>query len=1073
MESSNETENKTANNNTTVIPIVINVTKEWNDSDDQDGIRPGSVTVELFADGVKVNETVLSEDNKWNDSFVELPAYKDGKEIVYTISEAEVDKYNASIKETNGSFVITNTHIPELINITVNKVWNDSDDQDGVRPDGVTVYLLADGVKVNETTLSAKDGWTFTFAGLAVNKEGKAIVYTVEEDSVDNYPIVDIADVGNNTFNVTNTHIPELINITVIKIWNDNDDYDKVRPTTITVQLYANGVKVNETTISGDKWEHTFVNLPKFANGELIKYTINETKVADYNTTIDNFTITNTHVRPNMTVRKISLNESVYLGTPVAFTVVVTNIGDCDLTGVYVIDNDFTEGIVLDHMVPNDNWIFDGKDKFTYVPDVLHVGESANFTIWFNTTSVGSKINNVTADSNETPEVNSTNKTFVYVADMTVRKISLNESVYLGTPVAFTVVVTNNGTIDLTGVYVVDNDFTEGIVLDHMESNDDWIFDGKDRFTYVPDVLHVGESANFTIWFNTTSIGDKINNVTADSNETPEVNSSNKTHVYVGNMSVRKISLNESVYLGNQVGFIVVVTNTGDCDLPGVYVVDNDFTEGIVLDHMDPNGDWTFNGKDKFTYNHDVLPVGESANFTIWFNTTSTGFKVNNVTAGNNLTPEVNSTNNTTVYKPDLGVRKISLHKSVYLGTPVAFIVVVTNIGDCDLTGVYVVDNDFTEGIVLDHMEPNDDWIFDGKDRFTYVPDVLHVGESANFTIWFNTTSIGDKINNVTADSNETPEVNSSNKTHVYVGNMSVRKISLNESVYLGNQVGFIVVVTNTGDCDLPGVYVVDNDFSEGIVLDHMVPNADWTFDGKDRFTYNHDVLGVGESANFTIWFNTTSVGDKINNVTAGNDLTPDVNSSNKTHVYDGELTVRKISNNESVKVGEQVSFTIVVKNTGGCDLTGVYVVDNDYSSGLVYDHFVDSSNKWNYEGNGKWTFTDVLGIGEEASFDVIFNATTVGVKFNNVTAGDNITNKTVNSTNKTNVTNKTVPPEPEPPVPEPPVPVPPQPVPPSPEVPDVPSKEIPVKHATGNPILVLLLVLFTLSVNVSRRKKQ
>ena len=98
------------------------------------------------------------------------------------------------------------------------------------------------------------------------------------------------------------------------------------------------------------------------------------------------------------------------------------------------------------------------------MPDVLHVGESANFTIWFNTTSVGSKINNVTADSNETPEVNSTNKTFVYVADMTVRKISLNESVYLGTPVAFTVVVTNNGTIDLTGVYVVDNDFTEGIV---------------------------------------------------------------------------------------------------------------------------------------------------------------------------------------------------------------------------------------------------------------------------------------------------------------------------------------------------------------------------------------------------------------------------------------------------------------------------------------------------------------------------------------------------------------------------------------------------------------------------------
>jgi hypothetical protein len=184
-------------------------------------------------------------------------------------------------------------------------------------------------------------------------------------------------------------------------------------------------------------------------------------------------------------------------------------------------------------------------------------------------------------------------------------------------------------------------------------------------------------------------------------------------------------------------------------------------------------------------------------------------------------------------------------------------------------------------------------------------------------------------------------------------------------------------------------------------------------------------------------------------------------------------MTVRKISNNETVKVGEQVSFTIVVKNTGGCDLTGVYVIDDDYTTGLVYDHFVDSTGKWTFEGNGKWTYNDVLGIGEEAQFDVVFNTTSVGFKVNNVTAGNNITNETVNSTNNTTVVNKTVPPEPEPPEPEPPVPVPPQPVPPSPEVPSVPSKEIPDKHATGNPIFVLLLVLFTLSVNISRRKKQ
>ena len=925
-------------NNHTPEVTEINVTKIWEDANNQDGIRPDNVTVMLLADLVKINETTLSDKNKWAYTFNNLPVNKNGTKIVYTVVEVPVDGYTNVTVEDNGTFNITNTHIPDVTNVTVIKTWEDADDQDGLRPASVTVYLYADDDKVNETDLSDGNGWTYTFNNLPVNKNGTKIVYSVAEVAVDGY--TNVTAEGNGTFNITNTHIPEVVNITVIKKWIDNDNYDEIRPSNVSVQLYANDVKVDEPVSleAKDNWEYTFENLPKYENGTLINYTIKEAEVEGYNTTIENFTITNTHIRPNMTVEKITLNKTVLVGQETSFTIKVTNTGNCNLTDIKVVE-EVPEGLRYDNKFEGENWY-------------------------------------------------------------------------------------NNGNV--------------------------FIYKG---------ILNPGESISFNITFTAIKAGDWLNKVNATSNETENKTNNNTTKVVEPGLSVRKITLNESVLLGEQVGFVVVVSNTGNSTLTGVYVVDNDFTEGIVLDHMLPNADWTFDGIDKFTYGKP-LEIGESANFTVIFNTTSIGSKINNVTAGSNETNETNSTNKTFVYNYNLTVRKISLNESVYLGTPVAFIVVVTNNGTNDLTGVYVIDDDYTEGIVLDHMVPNDDWTFDGVNKFTYNPEVLHVGESANFTIWFNTTIIGHKINNVTADSKETPEVNSTNKTHVYVGNMSVRKISLNESVYLGNQVGFIVVVTNTGDCDLPGVYVVDNDYTEGIVLDHMVPNDDWTFDGIDRFTYNPDVLPVGESANFTIWFNTTSVGDKINNVTAGNDLTPEVNSTNKTHVYVGNMTVRKISNNESVKVGEQVSFTIIVKNTGGCDLTGVYVVDNDYSSGLVYDHFVDSTNKWSYEGNGKWTFNDVLGIGQEAGFDVIFNTTSVGVKINNVTAGNNITNETVNSTNKTNVTNETVPPEEE--------------VPPTPQAP--PKHEIPPKavegHQTGNPLLALLMALIA-AVFIPRRRKQ
>jgi len=418
MASSNETENKSANNNTTVIPVVINVTKVWDDGDDQDGIRSGSVIVYLLADGVKVNETVLSDDNKWSGSFVELPAYKDGKKIVYTVGEDKVDGYDVSINEINGSFVITNTHVPELVNVSVNKVWDDADNQDGVRPVSVTVVLFADGVKVNETTLSEDNGWKFLFKDLPKFKSGELIKYSVDESEVDNYT-VDITDDSNGNWTVTNTHVPELVNVTVNKVWEDNDDWDKVRPASVSVQLYANGVKVNETTLSGDKWEYTFIDLPKYKDGSLIVYTVNETAVDGYNTTIDNFTIINSHVRPDMAVEKITINKTVLLGQETSFTIVVTNTGNVKLSGISVVE-DVPAGLRYDGKFTGENWSNNGVE-FIY-NGILNPGESISFNITFATVKSGNWTNVVMASSNETENKSANNNTTVIPVVINVTK---------------------------------------------------------------------------------------------------------------------------------------------------------------------------------------------------------------------------------------------------------------------------------------------------------------------------------------------------------------------------------------------------------------------------------------------------------------------------------------------------------------------------------------------------------------------------------------------------------------------------------------------------------------------------
>ena len=92
----------------------------------------------------------------------------------------------------------------------------------------------------------------------------------------------------------------ETVNITVKKIWNDKNDKDGKRPGKITVHLLANGVVVKTVTISGSEWTYTFTNLPKYDNGSLIKYSVNEESVEGYNSSISSsnntFTITNTHI---------------------------------------------------------------------------------------------------------------------------------------------------------------------------------------------------------------------------------------------------------------------------------------------------------------------------------------------------------------------------------------------------------------------------------------------------------------------------------------------------------------------------------------------------------------------------------------------------------------------------------------------------------------------------------------------------------------------------------------------------------------------------------------------------------
>ncbi len=331
-----------------LVPRQLTVKKVWEDADNQDGIRPDQVRVQLYADGkVSGDAVTLKKENNWAYTWEDIPKYHAGTttEIVYSVDEVKT----GVITGTDGpgtyafavtgdmaeGFTVTNTHTPVKTTVTVTKVWSDSNNQDGIRPSSVQVQLKANGADKGEpVTLDMGNSWKYTWENLLKYAGSTtAITYTVEEvttaiitgtDGPGTYAYEVTGDAAKG-FTVTNTHTPEKTEASVKKVWDDANNQDGIRPTSVEVVLAGNDGNTYKVTMNGEEepaptgtepagyeyeaWKAKFVNLPKYHEGTLITYACTETETSvitgtdgpgTYAYTVTGnatagFTVTNTH----------------------------------------------------------------------------------------------------------------------------------------------------------------------------------------------------------------------------------------------------------------------------------------------------------------------------------------------------------------------------------------------------------------------------------------------------------------------------------------------------------------------------------------------------------------------------------------------------------------------------------------------------------------------------------------------------------------------------------------------------------------------------------------------------------
>ncbi len=314
--------------------ISISGGKTWIQTNAGGAEKAERIIINLLADGVRIRRQVVTADQGWKWTFADLDKYdENGKEIVYTVTEEPVEGYTTVVK----GYDVTNIRNPEETTQAILKVWEDMEDISGIRPQEITVVLLADGEPVESVTLNPENEWFAEVEGLPQTKDGRKIVYTWQEVSVEGYTVTSVKE-GNLTI-LTNTHEPELTQVSIRKIWDDDEDAAGLRPKKLVVKL-SNGMCVVLDENNG--WSATIENLPVTYAGEPVEYYWIEPEVPGYVlsqvetegelTTYHNSIPSRPELPPEITPPKVPGKPTVHIDeydTPLGVEVIINHVGDC------------------------------------------------------------------------------------------------------------------------------------------------------------------------------------------------------------------------------------------------------------------------------------------------------------------------------------------------------------------------------------------------------------------------------------------------------------------------------------------------------------------------------------------------------------------------------------------------------------------------------------------------------------------------------------------------------------------------------------------------------------------------
>ena len=717
----------------------------------------------------------------------------------------------------------------------------------------------------------------------------------------------------------------------------------------VVVDHLDKGLKYFSSSHNGvyDEASHTVTWVVDIGAGSSIDLTV--TAVADeYGVLTNDVTVGDKTASVDVVVPEITPDKTANIANPnfgdnVTYTVTVSNEGIGDANNVVIVDR-LGEGLTF--VSASDNGVWDPvKRTVTWIVD-LAKGESKTFKVNATVSGYGNVTNslvvgNKTAGVNVTvPEIN---------PDKTVNVANPN----FGDDVTYSVTVTNVGIGDAKGVVVKD---TLGKGLKFISATGNYTFDeATNTIMWIVD-LAKGESKTFKVNATVSGYGNVTNTVIVG-------NKTFNKNVTVPEINPNKTVNNEIPNFGDDVTYTVTVSNDGIGDAKAVVVRD---VLGEGLKFVSATGNYTFDeATNTITWIVD-LAKGESRTFYV--NATVSGYgNVSNSLVVGNKTASVNVT------VPEINPNKTANIENPNFGDNVTYTVTVSNDGIDDANNVVVKD---TLGKGLKFISATGNYTFDeATNTIMWIVD-LAKGESKTFKVNATVSGYGNVTNTVIVG-------NKTFNKNVTVPEINPNKTVNNEIPNFGDNVTYTVRVTNDGIADANNVVVCD---ILGKGLKFLNADGNFTYDEKTgTITWIVD-LAKGETKTFNVNVTVLSYGDLSNKVVVGN----------KTVIKN--ITVPEINPGKEINIevpnfGDNVTYTVIVNNTGKVNATNVVVADK-LGEGLV---FVSASDGGVYNETTR-TITWIINLtaGETKYLYVNTTVSAYGNITNSVIVGNKTFNKNV-----------------------------------------------------------------------------